>query len=65
MGIREFHFFRSDRSQKLVISESKIARMREIVREAVEQCGGVYIPTITFQTDKIGDIEHVVTQYRE
>lgn len=48
VGVQEFIFFRSERSQKLVINERKIERFREIVREATEQCGGNKVPTITF-----------------
>lgn len=46
VGIWEFHFFRSDRSQKLAITEAKKARFQTIVQEAVEQCGGLMIPEI-------------------
>lgn len=48
VGIREFVFFRSDRSQKLILSPAKIERFLAITREAVEQCGGVRIPSIVF-----------------
>ncbi len=48
VGIQKFIFFRSDRSQKLIISDSKIERFHVIVREAVEQCGGVKLPEIYF-----------------
>lgn len=46
VGIQEFIFFRADRSQKLVINEKKILRFQEIIREAVEQCGGDTIPSL-------------------
>ena len=39
VGIGKFVFFRSDFSQKLVLSDTKKVRLRAIVREAVEQCG--------------------------
>ena len=51
VGVRKFIFFRSDRSQKLVLSDSKIARFHAIAREAVEQCGGLVLPEIQFQND--------------
>jgi len=46
IGIGHFIFFRSDRSQKLVLSDSKIARFHVIAQEAVEQCGGLILPKI-------------------
>jgi 16S rRNA (uracil1498-N3)-methyltransferase len=39
IGIRNFTFFPSERSQKLVLSPNKIARFQTIAREALEQCG--------------------------
>jgi 16S rRNA (uracil1498-N3)-methyltransferase len=48
VGISEFVFFRSDRSQKLVLSPAKIDRFVSIAREAVEQCGGMRVPSIVF-----------------
>lgn len=48
VGISEFVFFRSDRSQKLILSPSKIERFVSIAREAVEQCGGMRVPSIVF-----------------
>lgn len=50
--VSRFIFFRSDRSQKLVISDSKIARLRTIAREAVEQCWGLYMPEVVFLMDQ-------------
>jgi 16S rRNA (uracil1498-N3)-methyltransferase len=46
--IREFIFFRSDRSQYLAINERKKERFHEIVREATEQSMGNQIPNIIF-----------------
>lgn len=51
--VSEFVFFRSERSQKLVINERKIKRFKEIIREATEQCGGNRVPTITFLESNI------------
>ncbi|MFA6090934.1 MAG: RsmE family RNA methyltransferase [Candidatus Gracilibacteria bacterium] len=53
VGVSEFVFFRSARSQKLIINERKIERFREIIRESTEQCGGNQVPTITFLESKI------------
>ncbi|MDP2103872.1 MAG: RsmE family RNA methyltransferase, partial [Candidatus Gracilibacteria bacterium] len=53
VGIGEFIFFPSERSQKLVINERKIARFMDIAREALEQCGGNRMPSIRFETKKI------------
>jgi len=41
VGIKKVVFFRSDRSQKLLISEAKKERYAHIAREALEQCGGL------------------------
>lgn len=48
IGIARFVFFRSDRSQKLLLSQNKIERFITIAREALEQCGGVVMPEIAF-----------------
>ena len=48
IGIARFVFFRSDRSQKLLLSPTKIDRFIIIAREALEQCGGVVMPEIAF-----------------
>ncbi len=48
IGISRFVFFRSDRSQKLIISPAKIERCITIAREALEQCGGTIMPEIIF-----------------
>jgi 16S rRNA (uracil1498-N3)-methyltransferase len=48
VGISRFVFFRSDRSQKLIISETKKARFRGIIQEALEQCGGNRFPELEF-----------------
>jgi 16S rRNA (uracil1498-N3)-methyltransferase len=48
VGIQKFYFFRSDRSQKLLLSPNKIERFMSIAREAVEQCGGLKLPEIEF-----------------
>lgn len=53
VGVREFVFFRSERSQKLIMSERKMERFREIVREATEQCGGNRVPSVVFFEEKI------------
>ena len=48
IGIARFVFFRSDRSQKLLLSPNKIDRFITIAREALEQCGGTMMPEIVF-----------------
>lgn len=48
VGIRRFVFFRSDFSQKLILSPNKKERFSHIAREALEQCGGVIVPEIEF-----------------
>lgn len=48
VGIQKFVFFRSDRSQKLILSDIKKNRIATIALEAVEQCGGLQMPEIVF-----------------
>jgi 16S rRNA (uracil1498-N3)-methyltransferase len=55
VGIARFVFFRSDRSQKLLLSPTKIDRFITIAREALEQCGGVVMPEVLF-VDRFPDI---------
>lgn len=49
VGVSDFVFFPSERSQKLVITEGKIERFESIAREAVEQCYGFRMPTLKFE----------------
>lgn len=49
VGVSDFVFFPSERSQKLVITENKIERFESIAREAVEQCYGFRMPTLKFE----------------
>jgi 16S rRNA (uracil1498-N3)-methyltransferase len=49
VGIQHFIFFRSDFSQKLIISDSKKQRFYTIAREALEQCGWLIMPSIEFR----------------
>ncbi len=53
VGIRKFIFFRSDYSQKLIISDTKKERLKSIAREALEQCGGLIMPEIEFRESMI------------
>ena len=46
--ISNFLFFRSDRSQKINITDKKIERFKKIILEASEQCGRNTIPEILF-----------------
>jgi len=48
VGISRFVFWRADRSQRLILSPSKVERFSVIAREALEQCGGVTLPEIEF-----------------
>jgi 16S rRNA (uracil1498-N3)-methyltransferase len=48
VGIQQFVFFRSDYSQKLVLSPSKQIRFQDIAKEALEQCGGLVMPAIRY-----------------
>lgn len=59
IGIYEFHFFRSDFSQKLILSDGKKTRFESIVREAVEQCSGLRVPKISFSES----IPHIHTEH--
>ena len=54
IGIKKFVFFRSDRSQKLILSDGKKERFLLIAKEALEQCGGVIFPEILFVEDFSG-----------
>lgn len=56
VGISHFTFFRSDRSQKLILSPQKEDRLKKICIEAVEQSGRNIIPVVQF-IDKIGKIK--------
>lgn len=49
--ISNFYFFRSKRSQKLILSENKIARLKKIIQEAVEQSWRSRIPELIIEDD--------------
>jgi 16S rRNA (uracil1498-N3)-methyltransferase len=51
IGFTKFHFFRTDRSQKLVISDNKKVRLEKIITEAAEQSGRAIIPQIIISDD--------------
>ena len=51
IGFTKFHFFRTDRSQKLVISDNKKTRLEKIIVEAAEQSGRAIIPEIIISDD--------------
>jgi 16S rRNA (uracil1498-N3)-methyltransferase len=51
IGFTKFHFFRTDRSQKLVISDNKKIRLEKIITEAAEQSGRAIIPKIIISDD--------------
>ena len=44
-----FYFFRSERSQKLNLSENKIERLERIITEATEQSGRSVIPKLIIE----------------
>lgn len=46
--IREFIFFKAQRSQRINFSRNKLERFEKIIKEAVEQSNQNYIPKITF-----------------
>lgn len=46
-----FYFFRSKRSQKLILSENKIQRLKKIIIEAVEQSWRSFIPELIIEDD--------------
>jgi RsmE family RNA methyltransferase len=44
-------FFKSDRSQKLLLSENKLTRLQKIIIEAVEQSGRSIVPELMITDD--------------
>ncbi len=57
--IINFLFFRSERSQKLNLSENKLERLKKIVIEAVEQSGRNDVPEIFFlENISLSDFEN-------
>jgi len=46
--IKNFVFFRSERSQKLIMSDNKFERLQKIAIEAVEQSWRLHVPEIVF-----------------
>lgn len=56
IGVKKIVFFRSERSQKIFLSEKKVERMQEIAREALEQCGGKKLVEIIFSDEKFEKI---------
>ena len=48
IGVSNFMFFRSERSQKLNLSENKKERLKKIIIEAVEQSGRSIVPELVF-----------------
>jgi len=49
--ITNFMFFRSDRSQKLILSDNKIERLNKIIIEATEQSGRSKVPELVITDD--------------
>lgn len=48
IGVSNFYFFKSSRSQKIFLNENKIKRIEKIIIEAVEQSGRNVIPKLYF-----------------
>lgn len=48
IGIKKMVFFRSERSQKLIVNESKIKRLNTIAIEAIEQSYQMIPPELDF-----------------
>lgn len=63
VGFTQFNFFRTDRSQKLVISDNKLIRLKKIITEATEQSGRAIIPQINildnFDINKLPDWKNI------
>lgn len=51
IGFTQFNFFRTERSQKLFISDNKLERLKKIISEATEQSGRAIIPKINISDD--------------
>lgn len=49
--VTNFMFFKSDRSQKLLLSENKMIRLQKIIVEAVEQSGRSIVPELVILDD--------------
>jgi 16S rRNA (uracil1498-N3)-methyltransferase len=62
IGIQKFIFFRSEFSQKLLLTETKKERLISIAREALEQCGGNRFPEIQF-LDRWPDVGGLSSSY--
>ena len=56
VGVSHFYFFRSERSQKLHISEHKEQRFHQIIIEATEQCWRNILPTLMFSENGFWDV---------
>lgn len=57
IGFTHFNFFRTDRSQKLIISDNKKIRLEKIITEAAEQSWRAIIPQINILDNF--DINHL------
>lgn len=60
-----FYFFRSERSQKLILSENKIERLNKILLESIEQSWRTRIPTLVIEDNislkKLEWMENIVS----
>ncbi len=59
--ISNFVFFRSERSQKLLLTESKVERLKKIMIEAVEQSDRNIIPEIKVLNNQLMDVLSVLS----
>ena len=50
IGYKKFVFYRSERSQKMVISDKKLERLKKIIIEAVEQSWRSFVPEFEIQS---------------
>lgn len=58
IGVSNFYFWKSERSQKIFLNENKIERIKKIILEAVEQSGRNKIPEFKiFEKIDLGKIE--------
>jgi 16S rRNA (uracil1498-N3)-methyltransferase len=65
VGVSEFIFFASERSNTPHGLERKIERLHEIAREATEQSGGVTLPTISFVQGVPSDLKGAIIAHTE
>lgn len=65
VGVTEFVFFASERSNAPHGLERKMDRLHDIVRESTEQCGGVSLPSIQFVSSPPSDLQGAIIAHTE